>query len=402
MAQKTRLKSAAPQLEEKPPFSGSNLSTSKRYQKYCLHQDRQAKRRLIWTEKIAHQQRWPAQVFFKIFRFFSLHFFQIIYHCSDWIYLRQINRQSFFTQQMVSEIHWYHRLNGILRLFFLLVMIAVVVFPFYWMISIAFRPSDEILEGVNGTLPLWPTSWSWGAFQFLFNNPKANELGITVSRAILMSLLITFLSVISQVVVSLLAGYGLASFRHKANSIIIGLILAAMILPTESLMMGQYLLITKVNLRDSLPALFIPFIGNAFTIFMFTQAFQELPSSLRAAAQIDGVSSFKFFWKIALPAIKATIITAILTAAINSWNAILWPTMVIQENKSYYTLPMILWQIMQSTGDAQGVWNYDNLLDPQNLKMAASVVAILPMMILFLITKKHLIKGLTNQTIAKN
>lgn len=281
-------------------------------------------------------------------------------------------------------------------------MIAVVVFPFYWMISIAFRPSDEILEGINGTLPLWPTSWSWGAFKFLFNNPQASELGITVSRAILMSLLITFLSVISQVFVSLLAGYGLASFRHKANSIIIGLILAAMILPTESLMMGQYLLITKVNLRDSLPALFMPFIGNAFTIFMFAQAFQELPSSLRAAAQIDGVSSFKFFWKIALPAIKATIITAILTAAINSWNAILWPTMVIQENKSYYTLPMILWQIMQSTGDAQGVWNYDNLLDPQNLKMAASVVAILPMMLLFLLTKKHLIKGLTNQTIVKN
>lgn len=378
------------------------IKVSKREKKYKKHQQKQSQRIDNWENKINQQFTFIGRCFLRLITWLVIKTFSLIYYSQDWIYLHQIKRKRNFTQRMVFEIKWYHFFSWVFRTLFFLLMVLIIIFPFYWMISIAFRSSEEILEGINGTLSLWPKSWSWGAFEFLFKNPKAKEMGVSFPRAILMSLLITFLSVASQTIVSLITSYGLTQFRRKTNQILVTIILAAMILPLESLMVGQYLLITKINLKDSLMALILPFIGNAFTILMFVQAFQNLPYNLKAAAKVDGLSSFNFFLKVALPAIKSTIMTAILIATINSWNAILWPTMVIQENKSYYTISMILWQIMQSTGDPQGIWSYDNLLDPQNLKMAASIVAILPMMILFLISKKYLIKGLNSSLIHYN
>ncbi|WP_026389201.1 carbohydrate ABC transporter permease [[Acholeplasma] multilocale] len=315
---------------------------------------------------------------------------------------RYVYKKKLFTASMAGEVWW--KQAGILtvRTLFLSVMAIIVIFPFYWMISISFRSVDEIRGGLTGALPIWPSEWTTAAYDFLFNNPEAK---LEVSKFIANSFVIAIISMTTQIIASLLAGYGLSHYNTRGKEVLIVVILATMMLPGEALLIGQYMLATTFNWQNTLPALFVPFIGNAFTIYMFKNAFDGVNNSIKRAAKVDGLSTFKFFWKVAIPLVRATIFTSALMGFIASWNSVLWPTMVLKSDSEWMTLPMLLWQIIESTGDANGVWNISDevgsLMDPQNVKMASAVIAILPMFIIFVLTKKYLVKGITSNSGSK-
>ncbi|ATZ18564.1 sn-glycerol-3-phosphate ABC transporter permease [Williamsoniiplasma somnilux] len=320
------------------------------------------------------------------------------YHITNFWFIKSVNRKIMFTASMAGESLGKKILGNFIKTVFILIMMIVFLFPFYWMISVSFRSSDEITEGIKGSMSLWPKEWTWDAYDFLFNNPNAK---ISIGSAIGSSFLIAIISTIVQIFVSLLGGFGLSYINSRYKEVFIMIILATMMLPGEALLIGQYMIITDLQLKNTLIALIIPFIGNAFTIYMFKNAFDSINDSVKKAAKVDGLSNWQFFIKIAIPYVRATIFTAILISFIASWNSILWPTMVIKQDSQFVTLPMILWQIMQSSGISGDVWNMDGSLDPQNLKMAASIVAILPMFIIFVFTKKYLVKGITSNSGAK-
>ncbi|WP_027063016.1 carbohydrate ABC transporter permease [Mesoplasma seiffertii] len=315
---------------------------------------------------------------------------------------RYVNNKRVFTASMAGEIWWQKLGINTVRGIFLAFMGIIVIFPFYWMLSISFRTSTEIQEGVTGMLPIWPKEWSIQAYSFLFNNPSSK---VAVGQYIRNSFLIAGISTVTQITVSLFAGYGLSQYNTRGKEWLIIIMLSTMMLPGEALLIGQYIFATKINMQNTIFALFVPFIGNAFTIFLFKNAFDTLNDSIKKAAKIDGLSRFKFFWKVAIPLVRSTIFTATLMSFIGSWNSVLWPTMVLKSNSEWVTLPMLLWQIMNSTGDVNGIWNTfpdgTKLQDPQNLKMAGAVVAILPMFIIFLFTKKYLVRGITRNSGSK-
>ncbi|WP_031542142.1 carbohydrate ABC transporter permease [Mesoplasma photuris] len=320
------------------------------------------------------------------------------YWFSNFTYNHYVNKKKIFTVSMAGETRSKFLAMTAVRALFLMFMVLIVVFPFYWMLSISFRSNAEISDGIKGTLPIWPTEWVTDAYEFLFNNP---DVKIDVTRYIGNSFLIAVISTITQISVSLVAGFGLSHYNSRGKELLIIVILATMMLPGEALLIGQYIFSTQIQITNTLFALFVPFIGNAFTIFMFKNAFDGVNGSIKAAAKVDGVSTFKFFWKVAMPLIRSTIFTAGLMAFIASWNSVLWPTMVLKPDSEWMTLPMLLWQIMESSSDPTSIWKQADLADPQNLKMAGSIIAIVPMFVLFLLTKKYLVKGITKDSGAK-
>lgn len=381
-------------LQTKNEANNSYTKRSLKEQYYRQKQDVVIKNYEIKIETINNFfSRWMM-----IFKLFIIRkHLNFIYKTTNALFLRSINKKKVFTVSMAGESLIRKISTNFVKVLFLTLMALIILFPFYWMLSMSFRSSKEINDGLTSSLSLWPTEWSTEAFHFLFNNPKAK---ISIVDTIGNSFLIAILSTTTQLTVSLFTGYGLSRYNTRGKELLIVLILATMMLPGEALMIGQYRLATQWDMKENIIALIVPFIGNAFTIYMFKNAFDGVNKSIKAAAQIDGLNSFKFFWKVSIPLIKAILFTAFLTSFIGSWNSVLWPTMVLSPNNEHVTLPMLLWQIMQSTGDANSPWSMD-MRDAQHLKMAAAIIAVLPMFILFALTKKYLVRGITKNSGSK-
>lgn len=308
------------------------------------------------------------------------HFYQ------KWLQNQKIMRKINFTQQMAGNKGWKKWANFIARVVFLVIMMVIIVFPFYWMIITSFK-SDYDLDPTKPQT-LWPEVWTIKWYDYLLKNSQIN-----VFKYLFNSFLVALLSTILKLILCSFAAFALAYYRTKFREIIFILLLSTLMIPGEAILIGQYLLMLRIMWDNTLEALVIPFIASAFTIFMLRQAFEGIPRSIVNASKVDGLSTFKFFWKIAVPLIKPVLWTSGLISFIASWNAVLWPVTVLDNDSNWVTLPMLLWELVKVT--ELGPNNPSQLRDPQHLKMASAVISILPMIILYLFTKKRIINSIT-------
>ncbi|PPE05524.1 carbohydrate ABC transporter permease [Williamsoniiplasma lucivorax] len=362
------------------------------------------KKKLLWDEihRLDEQRYWASKenlqkslaTFFKcLFLLFILKMKSK--HFANWWFTRKNRQQATFTNKMAGEKFWQMLGGRITRAIFLGVMALVFIFPFFWMISMSFRSFEEVQNGITGGFELLPGQWSLEAYKFLFTGGR-NGTAPSIVNAIGVSLLVAVISTITQIFVSLVGGYGLSRINSRWKELIIIVLLATLMIPGEALMVGQFIVASHLNLENSTLALIIPFIGNAFTIFLFKNAFDSIPPSVESSAKIDGMNRWRFFIKIAIPYIKGIIITCCLIAFISSWNSILWPTMIIKQDSKWITMPMILWQIVTSSATTGDIWDVNGSLDPQNLKMAAAIVSTIPMFLVFIFSKKYLVRGIVS------
>ncbi|WP_339024764.1 carbohydrate ABC transporter permease [Spiroplasma endosymbiont of Agriotes lineatus] len=322
----------------------------------------------------------------KINELLKMHCNKIGLWFKTWVSHQNVVRKTNFTQQMAGNKGWKKWISIAIRFLFLLVMAIIVVFPFYWMIITSFKTDDDL----DPTKPqgLWPEIWTFKWYTYLLENSQIN-----VGKYLFNSFLVAFLSTIFKLFICALAGFALAHYQTKFREAIFILLLSTLMIPGEAIMIGQYLLILRIVWDDTAEALVIPFIASAFTIFMLRQAFEGIPKSIVSASKIDGLSTFKFFWKVALPLVQPVLWTAGLISFIASWNAVLWPVTVLDADSKWATLPMLLWELIQVT--EPGPNNPSMLRDPQHLKMASAVISILPMIVLYLLTKKRIINSVT-------
>lgn len=294
------------------------------------------------------------------------------------------------TLQMAGYAGYKRIFDLLWKLIFLIVMAIIVAFPFYWMIITSFKTDSELDPTKIQTW--FPRQWTLKSYDYLLNSEQLN-----VGRYLFNSFLVAFLSTILKLIVCAFAGFGLAYFNSRFKELIFILMLATMMIPGEAIIIGQYIFVLQVNWDESLPALVIPFIASVFTIYMLRQGFETIPKSVRNAAKIDGASTVKFFFKIALPLIQPILWTAAIISFIASWNSVLWPIIVLESDSEWVTIPMLLWQLTNISGN-DGSLNKTILIDPQNLKMAGAVLTVFPMLILYLFAKKWIIKGITKDT----
>ena len=186
---------------------------------------------------------------------------------------------------------------------------------------------------------------------------------------------------ILEVIVASMAAFAFSILNFKGRDFLFGIFLATMMVPGEVLLVPNYITISKFGWIDTYYALIIPWIVSVFAIFLIRQHFLTLPRELYDAAKIDGCSSWRYLWTIAVPLSKPVIITGALLKFVGSWNAFLW-VLIVTNDPKYRTLPVGLYTFRGEAGDI-----YNQL-------MAAATFSILPVIILFLFAQKYFIRGI--------
>ncbi|OON92919.1 MAG: ABC transporter permease [Candidatus Epulonipiscioides saccharophilum] len=251
---------------------------------------------------------------------------------------------------------------------------CIALFPFFWAFYTSLRPTKEAYK-----------------LNFDFSNLSFNTyidliIKNDISKWYFNSFFIAISVTILGVILSTMAGYALARINFKGRNIVFMTILGIMMIPGQITMIPQYMLLNNFNFVNTYVGLIIPFLFNAFNIFMMRQFFLSFPVSLEEAAEIDGLSRKKIFFQIALPLAKPAVTTIIIMSFMGSWNNFLMPNLLIT-SREMYTLPV---------GMASLNSQYFSF---PNQTMAGAMLLSIPMVILFLICQRYFIEGVTTSGI---
>lgn len=256
----------------------------------------------------------------------------------------------------------------------LIVAGIVAMIPFVWMILGAFKTGAEIRQ-IPPTF--WPQNPTLDNFRTILGDPDLPLLVFYRN-----SLFIAVMNTITVLFVGSLLGYVFAKFDFRGKNLIFWYILATMMIPAQVTMIPGFLLLSYFGLLNNLWGLIIPSAIDAFAIFLMRQFIITIPDDLIQAARVDGASEFRIYWQVILPQIKPALATLGMLTFMFNWNAYLWPLIVLTE-QSKRTLPIILtWYSTQHSSQLQ-------------LVMAASVLMVVPVLLIFALSQRWIVKGLT-------
>jgi multiple sugar transport system permease protein len=247
------------------------------------------------------------------------------------------------------------------------------IYPFVWMMGASMAPQHEV-----GNMILWPAHPSFENFKLMIER-------IPIGRSLINSLLVAFFTTSLVMITGSTVGYALARMNFKGRQLIFYVIVFTMSLPFQVTLIPNYITMVNLHLVDSFFALVVPFAVSAFAVLMFRQAFQGLPQALIDAARLDGCTELGIIFRVLWPNIKPTLVTVAILTFIGSWNEVLWPLIVIR-NEKLMTMPQLV--TLFATGGRA-----DNML---GVKIAAAVLLALPVMIAFLFFQKHFIQSMAS------
>lgn len=257
-------------------------------------------------------------------------------------------------------------------LYLLLIAGAVLsIGPFLWMII----SSTHLTRDLFATpLPILPGGQFW-------INLARLQAETNFGRVMVNSIAVAVLYTIFSSLVSVMCGYGLAKFRFRGRGVLLGLVLVTMMIPMQVLLVPLFQMMASLGWIDSFQALIVPFLANAFGIFLMRQAFLDFPDSLIEAGRIDGASEFRTFYRIVIPVARPQIAALVIYTFVSQWNAFIWPLLMLNTEDNY-TIPVALnTMIGLSRVDYSGL-------------MLGSLLATLPLMIVFMVFQKQFISGL--------
>ncbi|HDR5270949.1 carbohydrate ABC transporter permease [Bacillus thuringiensis] len=247
----------------------------------------------------------------------------------------------------------------------------VTLYPFLWAVLAAFKPYKEIVSGGLSLLPQEPTLDN---FKYIFTRDPL------FTKWIINSFIIAILGTIVNVILNTMSGYALARLRFPGRNYVFLLILTVMMVPGQILLIPNYLIMRSLGFLDTYAALILPGAINFAYIFMMRQFFVNFPKEIEEAAQVEGLSRFKTFWKIVFPMARASVATQAVFVFLAFWNEFLKPLLFITSPEKY-TLTLGL-QSFQSQNATQ--WNYI---------MAASVISIIPIIIIYIVLNRYFMQG---------
>jgi multiple sugar transport system permease protein len=259
-------------------------------------------------------------------------------------------------------------------IYFLLITGSIIMLiPFFWMLSTSLKESWQVFT--------WPPQWipnpiKWENYLTTFTSlPFGTWLGNTV--------LITVVTIIGTVISCTIVAYGFARFRAPGREFLFLLMLATMMLPGTVTMIPVFYLFKSLGWVNTFLPLIVPsFFGNAFFIFLLRQFFKGIPVELEEAAKIDGLGTLGILWKVILPLTLPALTTVAIFQFNGAWNDFMGPLIYLNDPDSY-TLALGI-NFFKSQNDVQ--WNY---------LMTASVVTMLPSLILFFIGQKYFIESIS-------
>ena len=267
---------------------------------------------------------------------------------------------------------------GTIVLYAVLIILSVLfVFPFFWAISSSLKAPDEILNFPPAIFPAVP---KWINYEEVFQRAP-------FARWILNTVFVVALATLGTVLSSSLVAYSFARFKYRGRDLIFILTLGTMMLPSQVTLIPQYILWSKMHFVNTLFPLWVPFWfgGGAFYIFLLRQFILTLPRELDEAATIDGASRLYIFRSIILPLCLPALATVVIISFIGNWDDYLTP-LIYLNSETQYTLALGL-SLYKNYPEIGG--------EPlQHLLMAASVMTILPPMLLFFAAQRYFIQGI--------
>jgi ABC-type glycerol-3-phosphate transport system permease component len=280
-------------------------------------------------------------------------------------------------------------LNVFRILVYVLLSFAAIIYlaPFAWMIAKSFQNGFEA-----NTAAFLPSELRFQNYQdVLFGS---SQLGVTRQFIIYLrnTVLLAGMSVIGQTVIAILAAYGFARMRFPGRDVLFAILLLSIFVPSIILLVPNLIIVTRVSqafegLHPSLrwmnnwPALVVPFLANTFSIFLLRQFFKQIPDDLWEAARIDGAGHLRYLMRVVVPISTAPIMTTVLFSFVGAWSALEWPLLVTSDD-SWRPISVALQQFRAEGGVLT------------HLLMAASVVALLPVLILYFFTQRLFTQGI--------
>ncbi len=267
---------------------------------------------------------------------------------------------------------------GILVLYLLAILLSLIfIFPFFWTVSSSLKTVQEI----NTFPPTWlPEAAQWG------NYARVLEM-VPFLRWTYNSMFVVVLSTLGTVLSASLVAYSFARFRYRGREVIFLITLGTMMLPAQVTLIPQFVLFHYLDWINTFYPLWVPFWfgGGAFAIFLIRQFIMSLPKELDEAALIDGASYFRIFWQILAPLCKPVMATIAVISFIASWND--------------FVNPLIYLQIKEKFTLAVGLNYFKNQPEmggepTEHLLMAASVMIIAPVIVLFFFLQRYFVRGI--------
>ncbi len=250
----------------------------------------------------------------------------------------------------------------------------IAMMPFIWMILATFKTGAEVRQ-IPPTF--FPNEFTLENYKTIFNDPQL-PLGLFYRNSIIVAVSNTVLVLFT----SSLFGFIFAKYEFKGKRFLFWFILATMMIPFQVTMIPGYLILVKLGLVNKLAGLIIPSAIDAFGIFLITQFAKSIPNEMMDAARVDGASEWRIYRSIALPQLGPALATLGMLTFMFNWNAYLWPLIVLTE-QNVRTLPIILnWYSTQHSNQI-------------HLTMTASVLVVLPILIVFLLSQRWIVRGLT-------
>ena len=267
------------------------------------------------------------------------------------------------------------RLVNRLFLYTALVILTVIsVFPFIWMVLASLKTNMQIFA-----IPpvIFPKPAMWKNYLLVWQN-------VPLARFYINSIFVSTTVSMAQVLTSAMAAYVFARLYFPRKNLIFLLYLGVMMIPTQVTVIPLFIIVRKLGMIDTYGALIIPFLAYPYGAFLLRQFFLSIPSDLEDAARVDGYPRLSILFRLIMPLSKPALVTLGLLTFMFTWNSFFWP-LVSTNTTEHYTVQVGL-AMLKDQLHMMGDWS---------TLMAGTVLSTIPILIFFIITQKHLIRGFT-------
>ncbi len=285
-----------------------------------------------------------------------------------------------------------HIIGLVVTYAFLIVAAVIALLPFYYMIIGSFMQESDLISG-----KLWPETGSF--FQNIYDNYSETLSRFSYSRYVGNTLVVALTTTILMMIITIFSAFAFARLKFRGRDLLFTIFLATMMIPGEMMVLTNYQTMSNLNLiskdQTKLQAFFVmivPFISSVFYIYLLRQNFKQIPNELYLAAKVDGKSDWEYLWKVMVPLASPTLITIAILSIIGSWNAYVWPQLAVsaaQNSEDYWLISVALRGTQKlMLEDPNG-----NLITQFSWQMVASVLTVVPLLILFIIFRKYIMRG---------
>ena len=261
---------------------------------------------------------------------------------------------------------------------FLIVMAAIVLFPFYWMIISSLKSLAEYRLSP-------PTFWP---MQVLITNYAdaftTASLGVLFKNTMIVGVISTLLSL----VITVITAFAFARLEFKGKELLFAALLATMMIPGELFTITNFATVTNLGWRNTYTVLIVPFLVSVFYIYLLRQNFLQIPNELYLAAKVDGTSDLKYLWKVMVPLSLPTLISITILKMMGAWNSYIWPRLVANDEAHRLITNGLRNAFTDTTGDV----NYP-------VQMAAVALVSAPLFLVFVFLRKYIMSGVSRSGI---